>query len=225
MISRGVSREAIQVTGQPRFDKTARLNGMPNARTEGLKILETAGIRIAQGVPTVVVVTQPWVEYFVWTERQRKDFLDAVVATLESLRCNVIFKLHPQECMTWYKRVLPPRYKEAVIRDVAPRQVLVVADVVLAMSSTVVVEALLLGKAVVFVDLFDELRVNPYVERNLGISVKEKENLTVVLRRVLEKRVSPSFDVGAIESFAGPLDGKASDRVCELIVSMLLKAP
>jgi len=160
MIEEGISEELIVITGQPAFDTVLKEHNDLISQRDNIK--DELGISKQAAVVTFVA------------EALRKDFGDALgydeQTTLKFLGdtlneisdCNknleieFVVKLHPEnkyEKFEWIVSKWPVLKKQIIMGNISPRKVIEVSDLVIGMSSILLVEAMLAEKTVVSLQL------------------------------------------------------------------------
>lgn len=216
-LAMGFPSEAVFVVGQPRFD------------TIGTRRYDGEGLRRMLGIPldrlVVVVATQPLV--LAWSREDRKAFLEAIVRCMDHFpEARLVIKLHPEEAMEDYRRMMQEvGCEEAILcQHVDVHELLNVCSVLMTVDSTVALEAMLLGKAVICVDFTDRAFTSYYVESGAAWGVRRPDELAVAVIRALyePQAVEATKDVRRrfLERHIYRPDGQASRRMAELIVNL-----
>jgi hypothetical protein len=210
-INAGTDPSLITVTGQPRFDVYARTRHTRRApgarRLLYLSYDDTAYLPSDYGL-----------EYTgTWRELRRET--ESVIAELAGSRSwAVTVKHHPQQTPAdeWLGR----RVRRAR-RTADTRSLITEADVVVGFQTTTVFEAAAAGRPVVYPawgDVYRDARdtLVPFHEHpELVDHVTSADALRAALRR---RPSAPSTDAAATyEHHLGPVDGRATDRVLDLL--------
>jgi CDP-glycerol glycerophosphotransferase (TagB/SpsB family) len=98
------------------------------------------------------------------------------------------------------------------------------SDVLVTQSSTVGVEAALLGVPVMTVHFSGGESIVPYARLGISLEARSAEEIAEILKRLLDgpsRRAYAERSHAALEYLMGPLDGKASRRVAQLIARMM----
>jgi len=220
----GVEEERLVVTGAPLYDfikEGARI------RKEGnnFKYLEEHGIDLKKGL--IVFASQPHDKKLYKIEEKRRILTGLKRAMANFPDCMLIVKLHPYE-----------RYEElgdslerngdkniVVVRDINIFDLIDVCDLLITKWSTCALEAILLGKPVMTINLGGTPDPFPYAANHVALDVCREEDILPALRRILYDRNTkemlkesrPKF----IEKYAYRLDGNATDRILSLIQEMM----
>jgi len=202
---------SVVVTGQPRYDILAMANRVFSRE----KFCTGSGLDPDRKI--VLITTQPW--------PMREVFIRSVLTALKHFRkIQIVIKPHPGEKEDFYEKVVE---KENIKVTILPRksdtfEALYACDLLVAAYSTVITEALVLGKLAVTISLGEELA--PFY-RGVTLRVDKKEDLAPAIRKALydEKTKEKLRKAGRkfVFNHAYKLDGKATERVVNLIEQMI----
>lgn len=177
-----------------------------------------AATRPAAAGRELLLLTHPFNR---WSPRARSSDPEHMARVMvdSALACgdwNVTLKLHPCESLTRYKRLLGDRpirlTRTEPIENLLRRSAAVAGG-----FSTVLVEALLMGRPTLCVNLTAEIDPPPFTPEWGLPAVKSGEEFTRRLRQLSH----PSADVRRIIArFLGPTDGGAARRVAEVVASL-----
>jgi UDP-N-acetylglucosamine 2-epimerase len=217
LVRHGVPPERCRVTGQPRYDVLTR-SGPDDQRTA----------RAALGLdPSTFAVL------FAAQSMHGPDYAWGVVSALLAVPgIHVILRPHPSDPSDLWERLRREHGSERVtLHRTGDSLTLVRAcDALVTQHSTIVLEAALLGKPVVtaeFGGLHGPTRVIPGV---VATQVRGLEELTREVQRLATEvhtaRPKPSQSrQAALEAMVGPVDGRAGERVAELVAEVLQRVP
>lgn len=205
-------RVRVEPTGCPRYDGLAA--GKP-ASARKFRSLPT-GTRLA------VFASQPFVPDR--ASRSPWERSGAIRMALEAGRATpglrVVVKWHPSEA----PEQLPDAQDDVLARSVRRARTLELlagADVVLALSSTVALEAMFLRKPVVFLGPTDPTSPFQPPEEGAGLRARDAEELAGHLGRLLSDPVFRERVLRGQREFVrrhhGPLDGRSAERVANLL--------
>ena len=205
--AKGISDDRIHVTGAPHFDYL-----------QSFKCDETQ-IKISLDIPedhdVVMLASQ------VFDNAIRRQLIDAAINSVEKLQdVSLILRPHPRE-----DRKLHIQAAESTSANVAvaPKMnihdILTTSDVLLAIRSTVILEACLLGTPVLLLTFTAE-KTNPFYSADNGFpEIDDPSELMSYIKSVLNaddrtyRERQPSFG----RRFAHNADAKATDRIVNLI--------
>ena len=234
-IERGISFDSIEVTGQPRFDWYSKL--------EKKEVFTKVNNK-----KTLLYATQP-----LWKEPKRfndgenivKKTFDMILNVCKKLDLQLVCKLHPSDRPDFYARdgviILEEtgskseNYKkwycntgyDPEIDDIKRLgHILLSSDIVVTMFSTVGLEAMILNRPVIFLDIAGYSQKEP-VSRALFESAKfffvdTESKFEEMVKMYLEKpEIYRDLEKKVVYNFAYIQDGKASERVVLAIEGLL----
>lgn len=226
LVKMGNAPSKIIVTGQPRFDPLVR----GDRRFQREEIIERLGLDPRKKV--VVLFPEPIVTHV--RETDRDQFMKAIFMAVRDLPdVQVVTKLHPVD----FDFVRPRRialeaglHGVAIVKDVNLWELLFISDVALVNMSTVGHEAIALGKPVIHVNISKtEPTYMPYAEFGAALEVGDIGNLGKTIEKTLwDPMTLRRLEEGRahyIHRFAHKLDGRASERVVDLIYQMIRESP
>ena len=143
-------------------------------------------------------------------------------AVKEMPGCQLIIKLHPRDEYTQsYQRMKNElKIKPIISKELNIYKALYVCDVMITKFSTTAIEAAVLGKPVIVLNLTSKFDPAGYVKSGIALGVYKKENLSNTLRLALHDKKTkekigkkrPNF----IRDYAYKIDGKSSERVLKM---------
>jgi len=219
-ITMGVPAEKVFVTGQPRFDRLLNQKYQPD------KIRTELNIPVGKGL--FVLATQPLYQGF-WAEAEYCRLVEIIVQAMSEFpQHQLVIKLHPSEDESYYQEILAAmgqQDKVIVCRDVDIYELLNTCDLLLTAHSTVALEAMILDKPVVTVNLSSKPDVMPYARSGAALGVYRSEDLVPAISDSLSNpqvreeltRKRKTF----VYEHAYLTDGQASRRVAELFVKLI----
>lgn len=234
-IKRGIASDRIVITGQPRFDYYYGLE----------KSNVFSGV---SGKKILLYATQPlWKELSRFSEGEKvvKDTFDIVYRICQKLNLQLACKLHPSDKPDFYNRdgviiveetgSKSDNYKkwycntgyDPEVDDIKRLgYILLSSDIVVTMFSTVGLEAMILNRPVIFLDIAGYSRKEP-VSRALFESAKfsfvdTETKFEEMVKMYLEKpEIHRDLEKKVVYDFAYMQDGKASERVVSAIEGLL----
>jgi len=222
LVKMGNDERKIIVTGQPRFDPLVR----GDLRFQREEIMERLGLDPRK---KVIVLFPEGIDPVV-READNDQFIRATfMAVRDLLDIQVVTKLHPID----FDFVKPRRFAlEAglndveIVKDVDLWELLFISDVALVTMSTVGHEAIVMGRPLIQVSISKtEPTYTPYAEFGAALEVSD----IAVLRKTIEKALWDPVTRLRLEEgranyvthLAHRLDGRASERVVDLIYQMI----
>ncbi len=215
--------ERLHVIGQPRFDLIQK------QRYDRAKLRAEPGIPEDKGI--IVLATQPMVESYLWTGKEREKFIEAVTGAMKEFpEKRLVIKLHPDENIGIYRRILSDIGDDTTIvcLDTDTYELLNACDLLMTFYSTVALEAMLFDKPVITVNLFGKPDIFPFAPSGAALGVYREEELVPSIKKAL-------YDAGVREELSSKSreftcehiyqpDGQASQRGAELILKLVERA-
>jgi len=199
LIKNGTPKEKIVVTGAPQFDDLALKNIPLNKNT-----IKKLGI--TPNKKLIFLTTQP--------VSDMKEITTAVCKAVKSIPgTQLVMKLHPSEySMGIYKKITKP--------------LLNACDLLITHHSTTGMEAMILGRPVITINLTGKPDVMSYAESGAAIGIYKPEDIKSAIKSVLENKDARKKLAKKAKLFiydqCYKMDGKASERIITLIDSYLM---
>ncbi len=203
----------VEVTGHPRYDVLHFANRIYDKQ----KFCEQFGINPNKKI--VLIATQPFP-----VEKTRFEFLYHTTAALREIPgVQIIIKPHPNESIRWHQNHLESWGVSAVILPPQSETFAAIhaCDLFVSVTSTTILEALILDKTVMVVNLSNLPEILPWIEEGAAIGVYDPKDLVIhfnealfderATRKVLANRSKFVYN----HTFKN--DGKATDRVISII--------
>lgn len=213
LIKRGVDPEQLVITGQPRYDNLFKKSFNKE------KLLRELGISADKKI--IVLTTQPV------SNEENELLLSAVTAAMKELpEAELIIKLHPDEKHKWYQRVINNlNCKAVIVKDTDIFELLNACEVMITLYSTTALEAMILDKPVITINLMNMPERMPYAESGAAIGVYRAEDIAPAVKRAMyDEETKKKLEAGRkkfVYEQAYLVDGKASRRVADLIIKMI----
>lgn len=215
-------KDSVVVTGQPRYDILARVNEVFDRE----KTLEK--LNLDKNKKLIVWTTQ---SHGLTKEENEKSF-NAVYNAIKELSDDVqlVIKLHPNEFdLTLHKEIAKEvGIKPIITKDIDIYEILYACDIMLTKHSTTAIEAMILNKPVITMNFSKEADPMPYAESGAALGVYKEEDLIINIKKALYDKQTQEKLKKAREKFvyehAYKQDGKATERVCDLIEEMIENA-
>jgi hypothetical protein len=216
---RGMPAGSLAVTGFPRHDK---LVNMPPLNREDL----CRRFDLDPGRKVALIATE-WYQPVSarYTIEKQEEFIRFSLRSLKAYDdVQIVVKLHPAFQAKYRKIVSEIANQEGVNVVIAGDSLwdlIRLSSFVIVSLSSVTVEALILGKPVISVDLVDKKDISGLVQNGLAIGARNEDELNSAIRKCLENPESSLAPDGKREElllpFTGPLDGQSSRRLAELV--------
>ena len=222
-IDRGKLPESQTVTGFPRHDRLVRLPPVDRGA-----IVQRFGLDPRR--KTVLIATE-WFQAASsrYTTEIEEDYVRHVLRTLKPHHedIQIVAKLHPyfqDKCGKIVSQIAEQEGVEVIIAKDSLWELIQLSSFVIVFVSSVAVEALIIGKPVISVNLSDRKDISGLVQDGLAIGAYDEEGLDRAVRRCLadpETCVAPDGRrQELLHPFTGPLDGQSAQRVAGLIEEM-----
>jgi len=220
LISEGVQRHKIVVTGYPLFD----LVHEQIAALDRQAILEKLGLKGDRKV--ILYTSQCRVEDGVWHPRLRKILARTIIDSARRLGAQLVIKVHPREEAGDYERLSKSYEGVRVVEHFNLHELLLASDVVVNVNSSAGLWALAYGKPLISAICFPATDYN--VCKGASFEVNKLEDMPRALELVLENQDFKSTPSEETEQFLRDrvykLDGCASRRIARLIISLAQKS-
>jgi hypothetical protein len=222
-VDRGKSAENQVITGFPRHDRLVRL---PPVDREA--ICRRFGLDPNR---KIALVATEW--YQAATTRYMSDveegYARLVFRALKPHKdLQIVAKLHPyfqERCGRIVSEIAEQEKVDVVIAKDSLWELIQVSSFVVVYLSTVTVEALIIGKPVISVNLVDGRDITGLTQEGLAIGAYDEESFDRAVRKCLSMGESCIAADGERQElllpFTGPLDGRSSERVAQLIESQV----
>ncbi len=217
-----VPRDHLHITGMPRFDS------LVSAEFHREEILKKYHLDPEEKY--IFLVTQHHDHPWEWSQEETKELLEAIFRAEKKFaekgkKIRFLVKTHPRANVQFSKKIASDMGSAARIfadRDCKLQELLFISDVVVTAFSTAGLEAILMDKPLVTVNLSKEKELIPYQKKGGSLGVFKEEELVPTLERALagEKGSDPQ---GFITYLVYKQDGKASERIAELVRTLQSK--
>lgn len=206
----------IVVTGQPRTDVFFENKG----KYSKARICGKLGIN--PGKKLIVFASQPLDEL-----SESKITLTAVIESVRNLKdAKLVVKLHPGDNEQYYKRIIDDlRYDAVAIKDIDLYELLYCSELVISIQSTVILEALMLDKPVIKINLIENYNLFGGVVPQGIIEVFKEEGLPKVIDKILSDKAYmekiKKKRKKMISEYFYKIDGNSTKRFVKVLDGML----
>jgi hypothetical protein len=221
-INYGVDPDKLVITGNPRFDSLSQ------KQVDGKKYAVYHDLKLDSNKGFFVYATQPISAGFISRETEKVNELAfrALLKAMEEFpNKQLVIKLHPIDDGKLIRRIVGEQKAKmdiAVTKNVNLYNLLRLTDLLIAIDSTVALEAMLLNKPVVLINL--DKRSNIYLESGAAIGVEEPQNIAPTIKEVLFGTAEKALEKERkkfVYDYAFKQDGQASKRISDLIEQMV----
>jgi hypothetical protein len=229
LIKQGIPATRIVVTGQPRYDPVYQ--NMKNEDEQFITHLQS----IKKTKKIVLYLPNALYQHLMCSEETYYTMHYQTIDTCKQFSdvCLVI-KPHPEETVEYYQQIADIAQSKAIVYAGADLYGLIrLADLVVTGISTTVLQSLLLDKPVVMIDIKEKSffpshhEYVPYVKDGVAFGIHQIEDFSPVIQDALydnEKRKNLFVNRKEfVYNHAYIQDGKASERVADLILHMIEK--
>lgn len=212
--------ERLVITGQPQYDVLAKADKVFDRESFCAKWDIDVMKRI------VLIASQTF-----HIAGNRDDFFRGISWALkDDHQMQIVIKPHPVEEAKWHKWYKELMSEMGIKALVLPQksntyEALYACDVLITFYSTIALEAMILGKPVVTVNLTSQPDPMPYASKGAALGVYKAEDIAPAVKKALEdKETRERLEQGRqrylYEQFY-KLDGQATKRVVDLIYNMV----
>lgn len=225
LLERGVKPETIYIAGNPAMSLPSKGE---DAKIGGLR----RELGIGEEDKVILLLTCAQVEHGRWSQSMRRTFVNALLDVLSPLSADsakLVIKIHPVENLDEYRGILRDRREDVILcKDLPSVDAIGMSDVVLVGGySFTVLEAGSLGKPVVLLNMFNEVKNLPYEEMGLAVCLYKYGDVEPTIRSLLYDHSARDRVLEQIKLFYEDnkefADGKASERIADLIADMARK--
>lgn len=214
-IASGISPERVTAAGIAHFDLLFTRN-----READKKVLADNGIDLRKKIIVFATDAYPVPE----TERMLTGVIGAVAKMKDT---QLVVKVHPREEAAPYQALAAryPDVKVLIFKDFDLYALLHNCDLLITKGSTVALEAMIIDKPVVIINLMGAPGNIPYAEEEAAIGAYKDEEIEPAMMKALydvEARSRLKVMRGKfVRNWAGEPDGKASHRIVTLMKEMI----
>ncbi|MDP3734464.1 MAG: UDP-N-acetylglucosamine 2-epimerase [Nanoarchaeota archaeon] len=180
----------------------------------------------------IVIITEPFVEGNAIGKKEYFSYITKMIQEINSLHdISITIKLHPVEkSLPEYQKIIQKIGCDNV--QVTQRvgsdylyQLLSESDLIIEFGSTVAIEAMILGKPVITTNFCPiEGGIYELVSQCTGTyKVDHTENISHAIKKVLSKDRLQEQRKKTVEHMCGTIDGKASERIANMIAANFKK--
>lgn len=218
LVSRGVSPQKIEVTGNPLFDEI-------HSKSDFEKQEVRRRLGLGKG-SVILLATQPFVEGGFYELSTHVRFVTSVINAAKRLDMQLIIKLHPRESVKKYDSIIHKAgyNKIVIVQKFDLHELIDLSDIVITITSTVGLWTLAHGKPLISLNCFQLPYFNQYNDEDIAIVLNDLNILPEVLKKIIENEQSKSelirTDKEKIRHYIYRIDRMASKRIVKLIINL-----
>lgn len=215
----GFNSKNLIITGQPRFDRLFK------PKLTRLDLCTKLDIDSAKDI---ILLAPPIFAPLDDGDNKRRVFIKAVVGALKFCEnAQLVIKIHPgiDEKTFVYEEILKQINCEnvMVVKDFDIPSLLNASSLFLSHYSTMAMEALILQKPVIIINMFGDSEYYPFVSSGAALEARNAEEILTAIKRIScgefrEKMQNSTANF--VFEHAYKTDGKASKRVADLIIEI-----
>jgi len=213
---------SVVATGQPRYDHLTQLR---NLDSDAIKCLKRN-----YGLPEQSRIILWTTQCHGLSDSENKCNFSCMLNTLKQLdNCVLVVKQHPAEGLKYTHLIKEHIANSGVPAFLLPKDsntnlLLLCCDLMITKNSTTAIEALILGKPVIVLNLSGEPDAVNYVEIGVAKGVYREEDLLLSIKELLETKF-PKADVREkyLNKYICGLDGSATQNIIKEITDCLNK--
>jgi len=207
----GYPKSTIAVTGQPRYDQ------LENLRQKFNKKEFCAAYGLDPDKKIFAIMGQ-----ILNSQEERDKFLRGLLRALKNFpELQIVVK--PKAHEEWHRQVVKEEYPAAVVlpAEMGAFEPLLACDFMATVTSTTALEAMMLEKFVLIINLTNQSAAQPYIESGAALYATKEDNIGKEIQRLLNDnkvrlRLKKSMKKFVSENVYKN-DGKSSARVADLI--------
>jgi len=211
LINEGAPKEKIIVTGAPQFDNLIEFNAKMEEDIKKEINLDTSK------------------KYILFTTQTLPYMEEAVRCVCKAVKSipplQLVIKTHPSEYSTKkYERIIKESGVDGILTKKYLHHLIKGCSAMLTVASTTGLEALIMRKPLITINLSGKPDIMPYAESGAALGVYKPENIKPAIKSMLEnKDIREKLAKKAklfIYDLCYKMDGKASERIANLIKEM-----
>jgi len=216
LLSAGFPKDSLYVTGSPIFDNTFReIKNWDSPNNDKTKVL---------------LITTSLYEHGFWTKEQRDNIVKIIIKEFLNHKneFNLVVKIHPtSEILDEYKSLIFPIDPSIeIFQEGYILEYLKSADVILTFASgnaSATIYSLIARKPIIICNFYD-LTYDLFLDRNLAIECKNQNEIIPSIHKAIKSNPATEEKINQyIKEFLYSDDGKASERISDLIINLVNK--
>lgn len=219
LVKKGVLESRLVITGDPRYDYISCCqNGFKKE-----EVYQQLNIDIQKKI--IVFASQ--LHGFKY-EENKKLFCGLSRAMLSLPTVQLVVKLHPFDFPEIVNKITSEvdTNNIIIIKDIDLHKLLNTCEILMTVCSTVALEAMILNKPVIIVNLTNKSDLVPYVNKGAALGIYKEEDIANGIKMIMEDSNNIKSQIMLnqkkfIFDYAYKVDGKSSRRIVDLIYSMI----
>ncbi len=225
----GVNKKNINITGPIIFDEIAKYtdpisNYTNNSNNNSINNEKSNQPLEPYESKTILLATSPFIEDRFLTKDQYFERVTSILTQLKTITKKINLKLHPRERnLEEYQKIIQQLQLTSIISCDTDRhthyQLIRNCNLVITFGSTVALEAMIMGKPTLTIDLFDKHNPTNGLIINSGATtiVKYNQPLAPLIQNLLIQDPKQQQANAFIKELCYKIDGKASERIVRYI--------
>jgi len=219
-IQLGTQPDKLVITGQSKYDVIPKKIKKFNRK----KLCNELDLDPRKGI--FVLTTQPF------PHEENQKLLYAVLNAMKKYPDKqLVIKMHPREVnikekQLFYKKIVNEMHAKNVVitKNVDIIELLIACEIMMTISSNTALEATILNKPVIMINLLNKPDFLSLVKKNAAVEVCKSENLPIIIKEVLSnKQLRNKLNFHGkmlINDYFYKIDGRSSERIANLIEKM-----
>lgn len=213
LVKEGFPVDILHVTGSPLFDEYS-INSIPQKHHTNFPA-------------KVLLVTSPMNTHGIWSNKRQRDLVENIVIEMKKYNQKIDFaiKIHPtSENIQFYQEILNDlNLNNKIYQNEKLAELLKQFDVVLSFGvvSGSTLEILYSGLPFVMMNMFINMQSYSFIKNKLAIECSSISKLMASIEEAIKNEPSRKYLENYFYTFSKPLDGRASERIGDVIISIV----
>ncbi len=207
---------SIAIVGQPKYDVLYE----PDKHYNKAKFIKENKIDVNK--TSILVATQS-----VPVMRQREIFFENIMKLSKIPDVQLLIKPHPGEDIAWHKAMMDKIGLKAPMID--PKsdifEAINATDIMATFNSTTAIEAIMMGKGVVILNLTGQEDILPFVASGGALGIYDEKDLIPTVSKMMDdKKTKEALAIGRerfIQEHMHKNDGRSTERFVMLAIEMM----
>ncbi len=173
----------------------------------------------------ILFATSPLIEDNYLGKKEYFGKIDIILRELKLLNANVIIKLHPRErYISYYRKLARSLNLNLTFSQVLERKehyaLISNSGLVISFGSTVALEAMIIGRPTLTIEMFDQVNPTNDVVRESGVTTVVRYN-SPIAQVVMELSRTKVDSSNFVKDICSVIDGKSSLRITQVIYDLI----